>query len=275
MGFRPTWLQPDLVGQGKRHLQRRQGPNPTAVTALRTLSPRRCPRHELKPGVKKILFFDAVGTLFHLPRGVGWHYRDVAKRHACTLDEGLLNRSFREAWKEMASRPMTGTARPDDDKGWWRILVKRVLDRCQLAPEALYRDAYFEELYREFTRPGIWELYPEVPEVLNALSRDFRLGIVSNFDGRLRSILGHLGLLKTFDPVIISSEVGVDKPHELIFQRALTQSGMLPAEAMHVGDDPICDWQGAAAAGLDVFRLNRPANSLLDLAASLTIQSAS
>jgi putative hydrolase of the HAD superfamily len=275
VGFRPTWLQPDLVFQSKRHLQRRQGPNPTAVTALRTPRSGIGASGEIDREVKKILFFDAAGTLFRLPRGVGWHYRDVAERHDCSIDEALLNRSFREAWKETARQPVTGKARPDDDKGWWRMVVEGVLDRCQLAPQQLNREAYFEELYDEFTRPGIWELYPEVPEVLNKLSRHFRLGIISNFDGRLRPILGHLGLADTFDPVIISSEVGVDKPHELIFQTALTRSEFSPLEAMHIGDDPICDWQGATSAGLDVFRLDRPTNSLLDLADSLTIPSAS
>ena len=44
---------------------------------------------------------------------------------------------------------------------------------------------------------------------------------------------------------------------------------------MHVGDDPFRDWLGAAAAGLHVFRLDRPANSLSDLVARLTAQSAS
>jgi FMN phosphatase YigB (HAD superfamily) len=34
---------------------------------------------------------------------------------------------------------------------------------------------------------------------------------------------------------------------------------------LHVGDDPGRDWDGASAAGLSVFRLERPRNSLRDL----------
>jgi hypothetical protein len=34
---------------------------------------------------------------------------------------------------------------------------------------------------------------------------------------------------------------------------------------MHVGDDPERDWKAAAAAGLSVFKLERPRNSLIDL----------
>ena len=36
-------------------------------------------------------------------------------------------------------------------------------------------------------------------------------------------------------------------------------------EVLHVGDDPERDWKAAAAAGLLVFRLDRPRNSLRDL----------
>jgi FMN phosphatase YigB (HAD superfamily) len=34
---------------------------------------------------------------------------------------------------------------------------------------------------------------------------------------------------------------------------------------MHVGDDPERDWQAAKAAGLTIFELRRPENSLRDL----------
>ncbi len=225
--------------------------------------------------MKKVVFFDAAGTLFYLPRSVGWHYRSVAERHGCFLDERALSVSFGAVWKEMPARPATGVARADDAKGWWRELVERVLDRCGVPATELDRAAYFEELYREFTLPGIWELFPDVREALAALQPRFRLGIISNFDGRLRQILGHLEISAAFDLVVISSEVGADKPDPLIFQHALKQAAVDLHEAMHVGDDPVHDWEGAASVGLDVFRLHRPANSLRDLVACLKTPSVS
>ncbi len=222
----------------------------------------------------KVIFFDAAGTLFHLPRGVGWHYRAVAERHGCPLDEETLRRAFGAVWREMPARPASRIARPDDDKNWWRELVEGVLDRCRISGAQLDRTTYFEELYREFTRPGIWEPFPEVHEILAALRPRFRLGVISNFDGRLRSILRHLDLADILDPVVVSSEVGADKPDAWIFHRALELAGVEPGEALHVGDDPVCDWQGAGAAGLNVFRLERPANSLRDLIVHLTALSA-
>ena len=101
--------------------------------------------------------------------------------------------------------------------------------------------------------------------MLEILQPRFQLGVISNFDGRLRFILEHLGISKFFNQVFISSELGADKPHPEIYQRALELIQFNPADALHVGDDPERDWKGATAAGLSIFRLDRRRNSLRDL----------
>jgi len=68
-----------------------------------------------------------------------------------------------------------------------------------------------------------------------------------------------------FSYIFISSELGADKPDPAIFQRAVNVMHLDANEVVHVGDDPERDWKGAAAAGLSVFRLDRPKNSLRDL----------
>ncbi|MDQ2918419.1 MAG: HAD-IA family hydrolase [Verrucomicrobiota bacterium] len=213
----------------------------------------------------KLILFDGAGTLFHLPKSVGWHYAFVADRVGLKLDAPALDHAFAEVWKEMPRRLTTGEPREDDDKGWWRELVDRVFEQVAPATRELDRDNFFEVAYEHFAEAGVWALYPEVVEVLEQLQPRFRLGVVSNFDGRLRMILEQLGISKFFAEVIISSEVGADKPDPLIFRRALELAGVLPNESLHVGDDPVNDWQGAEAFGLRVFKLERPGNSLRDL----------
>ena len=215
----------------------------------------------------RVIFFDAAGTLFHLPRGVGWHYADVARRHGAELDEDALSKAFRSIWKAMPPPVETRTSRADDQE-WWRTLVFRVLDDCAAGCE-MDRAAYFEELWEEFTKPSVWELYPETREVLSALVGRFRLGVVSNFDGRLRKILPLLGISEFFEDLVISSEVGSEKPSPHIFVEAVRRFGILPHEALHVGDEPDADWRGAREAGLQVFELRRPENSLRDIERSL------
>lgn len=214
----------------------------------------------------KFLFFDAAGTLIHLPRSAAARYREVALRHGLDVPEADFDAAFRTAWKAALPPPVTREARADDDRGWWQALVWHVLDLCA-APPLFAREPFFAELYVEFTKPGVWELYPEVLEVLTALRSRYRLGIISNFDGRLRPILAHLGILDCFEHVVISSEVGADKPDGWIYTRALQLAGVEPSEAAHAGDDPMADWQGAREAGLRSFELDRPRNSLRDFVA--------
>ena len=67
-----------------------------------------------------------------------------------------------------------------------------------------------------------------------------KLAIVSNFDTRLGPILQQHGLARLFDSVLISAEVGVEKPNPVIFERACQILNVLPEETVHVGDDRRC-----------------------------------
>jgi putative hydrolase of the HAD superfamily len=213
----------------------------------------------------KAIFFDAAGTLIYLPKGVGYHYAQVGKSLGLELDERALRAAFISTWEQMPPRPATGEPREDDDKDWWRNLVEHVLDEVAPGLAELDRDNFFEIAYEHFAEPGVWELYPEVNDVFDALHGRFDLSVISNFDGRLRVIFEHLGMTKHFRHIFLSSELGADKPDPMIFRLAIKASGVLPDEILHVGDDPERDWKAAANAGLEVFRLDRKKNSLRDL----------
>jgi putative hydrolase of the HAD superfamily len=215
--------------------------------------------------VVKAIFFDAVGTLFYLTRSVGRHYALVGEEIGLKLDANHLDHAFASAWNRMPPREPIDGPRPDDDKGWWRELVDLVLEAVAPQLGEADRDNFFEVAYEHFAEAGVWELYPEVIEVLQALQPRFQLAVISNFDGRLRFILEHLGVSKFFRHVFVSSELGADKPYPEIFRRALDLIQLPPNEVLHVGDDPERDWQGASAAGLSIFKLKREKNSLRDL----------
>jgi putative hydrolase of the HAD superfamily len=224
---------------------------------------------ENKAELIKAIFFDAAGTLFHLTKTVGDHYALVGREIGLRLDAKQLDRAFHIAWKQMPQRHPIDDPRENDDKGWWRELVSHVFDQVAPSVNELDRDNFFEVAYEHFAEPGVWELYPEVLGVLEELAPDFRLAVISNFDGRLRFILQNLGISKYFVNVFISSELGADKPDPEIFRRAVKVMNLKPDQVLHVGDDPERDWQAATAAGLSVFRLDRTKNSLRDLLATL------
>ncbi len=65
------------------------------------------------------------------------------------------------------------------------ILVDLVLDQVAPLFSELDRDNFFEIAYEHFAEAGVWELYPEVVDVLEKLRPQFQLAVISNFDGRL------------------------------------------------------------------------------------------
>ncbi len=81
--------------------------------------------------------------------------------------------------------------------------------------------------------------------------------MISNWDQRLPLLLKRLGLTPFFDAVVTSSEVGVEKPDGRIFTEALRRLEVEPGEALHVGDSPLDDVEGAIAAGMEAVRLDR------------------
>jgi putative hydrolase of the HAD superfamily len=213
----------------------------------------------------KAIFFDAAGTLFYLTKTVGDHYALVGNEIGLKLDAKKLDQAFHAAWKQMPQRAAIDGPRENDDKGWWRELVDLVLDQVAPSLSEFDRDNFFEVAYEHFAEAGVWELYPEVPGVLQQLQPRFQLAVISNFDGRLRLILKHLGISKFFTHIFVSSEIGADKPDPEIYRRALKFIDLKPNQVLHVGDEPERDWEAASAAGLRVFQLDRPRNSSLDL----------
>ena len=233
------------------------------VSPYRLFDVGRCARSVEPFAVIKAIFFDAVGTLFYLPKSVGWHYAAVARDLRLDLDERALDKAFAAAWKKMPARQAIDRPRENDDKDWWRDLVDLILDDVAPLLGEADRDNFFEVAYEHFAEAGVWELYPEVMDVLEKLQPQFQLAVISNFDGRLRMILEQLGISKFFRHVFISSEIGADKPDPEIYRRALRFIALPTDHVLHVGDDPERDWKAANAAGLSTFRLDRKKNRCL------------
>src|SRR5207245_2297756 len=79
------------------------------------------------------------------------------------------------------------------DVAMWRDITRRIYDR--LPPlAAIPFDGWFDALYRRFGDPEAWRFYDDVEKVLVDLrARGLQLGIISNWDTRLKSICDGLG----------------------------------------------------------------------------------
>jgi putative hydrolase of the HAD superfamily len=216
----------------------------------------------------RVVTFDAAGTLIRLLHSPGRTYAEIARLFGYQLDPDRIQDSFRISWKTFAPPPESAHPRPDDDREWWRELVARTIEAAgyRIAPF----DQYFAAVYQEFARPGVWELFPDVPPILSELSRQgIRLGVISNFDRRLYDILESLGVRDAFEQVIISSEIGVRKPTARIFQAAAHRFKVELSEILHVGDERDSDFAGAEAAGLQAVLVDHETVKLADILSRL------
>ena len=208
-----------------------------------------------------VVTFDAVGTLIELTRPPGAIYAEVAGQFGEDWDAVRVQQAFRRAWKETLPPADLAGPRPDDDRLWWHQLVTRTLAFAGYSLPDF--DAYFERVYRRFEQPGVWRARAGADETLKALcTAGLRLGVLSNFDGRLHAVLRTLELAPYFEYVIVSSEVGANKPSPLIFQAALARFGVPAGRMLHVGDDPNLDEKGATALGITAFLLKGPEHGL-------------
>jgi putative hydrolase of the HAD superfamily len=209
----------------------------------------------------RVVTFDAAGTLIRLVRPPGAIYAEVAQRFGLSLDPDRVQEAFRNTWRSFAPPAESAGPLPDDDRDWWRGLVVRTMEVAGYRIEPF--SDYFKAVYQFFSRPGVWELWPDVPLVMTELIRlRIRLGVISNFDRRLYEIFAHLGIREAFEHVIISSEIGVRKPAARIFKEAAQQFDVDVNEILHVGDELESDFVGARAAGLDALLVDHKASKL-------------
>lgn len=97
--------------------------------------------------------------------------------------------------------------------------------------------------------------FPETIQVLKTLQQNYRLALISNTQGEVKSE-GHRlrefpKLAGFFEVTIISGEDGINaKPDPQPFQRCLEKLGIPPPAAIYVGDDYRIDVEGARDAGI-------------------------
>ncbi|MCQ2342737.1 MAG: YjjG family noncanonical pyrimidine nucleotidase [Paludibacteraceae bacterium] len=95
-------------------------------------------------------------------------------------------------------------------------------------------------------------LMPDAKEVVTRLADKYPLTIVSNGFGEVQYYkIQHSELQSCFRHIIISEEIGINKPQPGIYLEALRRNGVAPDEAVMIGDSFSSDIQGAQSAGID------------------------
>jgi len=128
-------------------------------------------------------------------------------------------------------------------------------------PPGPWRRALADLVEQENEDHRLWaHVPPEVPPLLDRLlAAGYRLVVVSNGGGGVRSFLESRGLAGAFEVIVDSFLVGVEKPDPRIFARALDPLGVPSERVVHVGDFYHVDVVGAERAGLTGVLLDRSA----------------
>ena len=195
----------------------------------------------------KAILFDAANTLVWLDHPF---IAQVLREHGVeTTEEALLDAEHdaKPLMDELA-RAQGGDAK-ERGRAYFAAIFRQVG-----VPEARFDDIT-RRLFARHAERGLWRsVRARTGEALDELRRlGYRLGVVSNGEGRVEALLDEVGLLPRFDLVIDSGVVGLEKPDPRIFRMALERMGVEPHEAAHVGDIYEIDVLGARAAGMRAF----------------------
>lgn len=106
--------------------------------------------------------------------------------------------------------------------------------------------------FRAFTTDHL-RLYPNVKETLNRLRKaGKKLYVLSNAQACFtKHELDKLGLTRYFEGIVYSSEYKCAKPDKALFDAFFAKYPMTKKDTIYVGNDAVCDIQGARNARID------------------------
>jgi len=182
-----------------------------------------------------------------------------------TREEVFANRGFTipdEARRRWGDEHIDGlehiepSRSAEDYRMWERERLRQMVGACGVGAddaEVLVDDLYAAA--KSFTLVA----YGEVPEVLAGLHRrGVTVAVCSNWDWHLDRALAQAGLDQLVDLVVTSARAGARKPHPRIFRHTLELCGVVPGQALFVGDSWGPDVEGPRAAGMRAVHVWRP-----------------
>src|SRR5579883_591029 len=197
----------------------------------------------------RAVFFDAAETLFTTRGSVGEIYASVARKYGSDVSSEAIQTAFLQHFKG------AGPLSLEDQRRWWKDIVYGVFNDVGMVENF---DHFFNEVYETFQDSQGWVLFPETLEVLTELKKlQLKLGVISNFDSRIYTVMDSLKIRHFFDSIVLSSETGFSKPDREIFDAAVEEVGVPAPECLLVGDSLQNDVEAAISAGLSAVLIDR------------------
>ncbi len=161
------------------------------------------------------------------------------RRHVESVVRLRPDLSFLDVLSQREARAAAGSRWPVFE------VASAVLDgpRCAEVWEATAREV----------RTRFAELSPPIPgafDLVERMSRSYRLGLIANQGRECRAHLAGLGILGRFEVVALGEELGACKPDADLFRHALRAARAEPGECLMIGDRLDNDVAPASALGL-------------------------
>ncbi|XP_037932034.1 rhythmically expressed gene 2 protein-like, partial [Teleopsis dalmanni] len=126
-------------------------------------------------------------------------------------------------------------------------------------PEQL--DMLAETLLREYRTKEYWSYMEGSVELVQKIrDADKFVGIISNFDPSLSTVLREMEIEHLFDFILTSYEAGAQKPDAKIFSIPLERCNIKPNEALHIGNMYEIDYVGAKNSGWSSLLISQDSN---------------
>jgi putative hydrolase of the HAD superfamily len=196
------------------------------------------------------LLLDAGGVLLDLD----YRYLErLCRARGVTISEETLSRYEAMARVDIHKAVNDGGRVSD----LWRDYFHFILGHAGVAADD--QPAVIDSLWEAHQKFGLWTVaIPDAVETVRELKEaGYRIGVVSNAEGRVEEDLEGAGFSGLFETVVDSHHVGVEKPDPKIFEIALERMGVGAESAVYVGDVPAVDVAGARAARLKPVLLDR------------------
>ncbi len=137
---------------------------------------------------------------------------------------------------------------------WTRVYTELLGELGVVDPDA----GHANYLHDEFSKPEHYALFPDaLPALRELAATGYTLGLVSNFEAWLMTLLERLGVLPLMSVVVVSGVEGIEKPDPEIFRLALDRIGTTPERAVYVGDNPRVDVEAALSLGMGAVLVDR------------------
>ncbi len=147
-----------------------------------------------------------------------------------------------------ANNPKAELTSQDRFEAYFKLLYRHVLTELQF-PGVI--DDHVEGLWQEWESGHRLRLFDDARSALDMLVRArFKLGVISNWDLSMESVIKRLGVHDRFRVLVCSCKAGVAKPDPRVFEHALDKAGAAPAQAWYIGDQVEYDIAPAKSLGM-------------------------